>query len=168
MVKPPQNGGNLHCNNIQLCHLGNLVFFDQPDLNAELVPCLKVYLFCVLMWWWNHSKMECHLNSRSLFPLRSRTIQWEVKASWGGMPQRMMAFKKAFLCRALKPRTWTATCVPRHIRHTYNAVKTFFDPCLQSSVFLTLNLTIKSQTFVSSQRRKLAWITKIKAMKWGI
>lgn len=47
-----------------------------------------------------------YLNSRSLFPLRSRTSQWELKASCGGMPQRMMALRKAFLWRALNPRTW--------------------------------------------------------------
>lgn len=47
-----------------------------------------------------------YLNSFSLFPRRSRTSQWELKASWGGMPQRMMAFRKAFRCRALKPSTW--------------------------------------------------------------
>lgn len=47
-----------------------------------------------------------YLNSFSLFPFRSRTSQWELKASWGGMPQRMMAFRKAFLWRALKPNTW--------------------------------------------------------------
>lgn len=47
-----------------------------------------------------------YLNSFSLFPRRSRTSQWELKASCGGMPQRMMAFRKAFRCRALKPSTW--------------------------------------------------------------
>lgn len=47
-----------------------------------------------------------YLNSFSLFPRRSRTSQWELKASWGGIPQRMMAFRKAFRCRALKPNTW--------------------------------------------------------------
>lgn len=47
-----------------------------------------------------------YLNSFSLFPRRSRTSQWELKASWGGMPQRMMAFRKAFRWRALKPSTW--------------------------------------------------------------
>lgn len=46
-----------------------------------------------------------YLNSFSLFPRRSRTSQWELKASWGGMPQRMMAFRNALRCRALKPRT---------------------------------------------------------------
>lgn len=50
-----------------------------------------------------------YLNSFSLFPRRSRTSQWELKASWGGMPQRIMAFRKAFLCRALKPSTWEGT-----------------------------------------------------------
>lgn len=56
--------------------------------------------------------LGCHsplyLNSFSVFPRRSRTSQWELKASWGGMPQRMMAFRKAFRCRALKPSTWMA------------------------------------------------------------
>lgn len=47
-----------------------------------------------------------YLNSFSLFPRRSRTSQCELKASWGGIPQRMMAFRKAFRCRALKPSTW--------------------------------------------------------------
>lgn len=47
-----------------------------------------------------------YLNSFSLFPRRSRTSQWELKASWGGMPQRMMALRKAFRWRALKPSTW--------------------------------------------------------------
>lgn len=47
-----------------------------------------------------------YLNSFSLFPRRSRTSQWELKASWGGMPQRMMALRKAFRCLALKPSTW--------------------------------------------------------------
>lgn len=47
-----------------------------------------------------------YLNSRSLFPRRSRTSQWELKASCGGMPQRMMALRKAFRWRALNPRTW--------------------------------------------------------------
>lgn len=46
-----------------------------------------------------------YLNSFSLFPRRSRTSQWELKASWGGIPQRMMAFRNALRCRALKPRT---------------------------------------------------------------
>lgn len=54
----------------------------------------------------HHPTWTLYLNSFSVFPRRSRTSQWELKASWGGMPQRMMAFKKAFLCLALKPRTW--------------------------------------------------------------
>lgn len=47
----------------------------------------------------------CYLNSRSLFPLRSLTSQWVLKASCGGMPQRMMALRKAFLWRVLNPKT---------------------------------------------------------------
>ncbi|RNA44095.1 hypothetical protein BpHYR1_010946 [Brachionus plicatilis] len=33
------------------------------------------------------------LNSLSVLPLRSRDIHWELKTSWGGMPNRMMPFR---------------------------------------------------------------------------
>ena len=39
------------------------------------------------------------------------TYHWELKESCGGIPYRMIALRKAFLWRALKPRTWNTTTV---------------------------------------------------------
>lgn len=46
-----------------------------------------------------------HLNSFSVLPLRSLTSHCVVNASWGGIPQRITALRKAFRCRVLNPST---------------------------------------------------------------
>lgn len=61
-----------------------------------------------------------YLNSFSDFPRRSRTSHWVVKASWGGIPYRITAFRKAFLCRELKPNTWKTDRVSVFIHRTKN------------------------------------------------
>lgn len=69
-----------------------------------------------------------HLNSFSVLPLRSRTSHCVVKASCGGIPQRITALRKAFRWRVLNPSTWGWGKEAEAVRASGLVLSTLADP----------------------------------------